>query len=155
MRDGSPNSNFGNADAVEVRVATSANNRWTYVRFSIASLTTVQSARLRLFGGLTATTATPVQTRVFSSTNLTWGETSITWNNKPAPGATILASVPLVNNSTADRWYEWDLTSFVQAEKAAGRTAVTLVLSNDVATPNVTFNSRQASSNRPELRITP
>ena len=155
VRDGSPNSNFGNSSAIDVRVANSGNNRWTYLRFSIASLTTVQSARLRLFGNLNATTPAAVQTRVFSSTNLTWGETSITWNNKPAPGAAILASVPLVNNSTAARWYEWDLTSFVQAEKAAGRTAVTLVLRNDVATPNVTFRSRQASSNRPELRITP
>ena len=96
-----------------------------------------------------------MQTRVFSSTNLTWGETSITWNNKPAAGSAILASVPLVNNSTAARWYEWDLTAFVQAEKAAGHTAVTLVLKNDVATPNATFRSRQASSNRPELQITP
>jgi hypothetical protein len=156
VRDGgNANNNFGTATAVEVRVANTGQNRWTYIRFNIASLTTIQAAKLRLFGNLTSTTGTPVQTRVFSSTNLTWGETSITWNNKPAPGATILASVPLVTNSTAARWYEWDLTAFVQAEKAAGRTAVTLVLRNDVATPNTTFRSRQASGNRPELRITP
>ena len=155
VRDGSPNSNFGNASAVEVRVATSGNNRWTYLRFNIGGLSTIQAARLRLFGNLTSTTTTAVQARVFSSTNLTWGEGSITWNNKPAPGATVLASVPLVINSTTARWYEWDLTAFLQAEKAAGRTAVTLVLRNDVATPNTTFRSRQASSNRPELRITP
>jgi hypothetical protein len=155
VRDGSPNSNFGTATSVQVRVANSGNNRWTYVRFSLAGLTTIQSARMRLFGNLASTTTTPVQTRVFSSTNLTWGETSITWNNKPAAGATVLASVPLVTNSTAARWYEWDLTAFLQAEIAAGRTAATLVLKNDVASPNVTFRSRQASSNRPELRITP
>jgi hypothetical protein len=155
VRDGSPNSNFGTSTSVQVRVANSGNNRWTYLRFSLAGLTTIQSARLRLFGNLTSTTATPVQTRVFSSTNLTWGETSITWNNKPAAGSTVHASVPLVTNSTAARWYDWDLTAFLQAQLAAGRTAVTLVLRNDVATPNVTFRSRQASSNRPELRITP
>jgi len=155
VRDGSANSNFGSATAVEARVATSGNNRWTYLRFNIGGLSTIQAAKLRLFGNLTSTTTTAVQARVFSSTNLTWGEGSITWNNKPAPGATVLASVPLVINSTTARWYEWDLTAFLQAEKAAGRTAVTLVLRNDVATPNTTFRSRQASSNRPELRVTP
>ena len=155
VRDGSANSNFGNATSVQVRVATSGNNRWTYIRFSIASLATVQSAKLRLFGNLTSTTSGAVQARVSSSTNITWGETSITWNNKPAAGTAILASVPLVTSSTTPRWYEFDLTAFVQAEKAAGHTAVTLVVRNDVASPNVTFNSRQASSNRPELRITP
>jgi hypothetical protein len=116
----------------------------------------VQAARLRLFGNLTSITGTAVQARAFSSTNVAWSETGITWNNKPAAGATVHASVPLVINSTTARWYEWDLTAFLQAEKAAGRTAVTIVLKNDVATtPQATFRSRQASSERPELRITP
>jgi hypothetical protein len=157
VRDGgSAGTNFGSGSALEVRVGTSGNTRWTYIRFSIASLTTVQAAKLRLFGNLTATTTTTVRTQVFPSTNIAWGEGSITWNNKPAAGATVLASTTLVNNSTTARWYEWDLTAFIQAEKAAGRTAVTLVLKDDVATtPTATFRSRQASSNRPELRITP
>ena len=68
----------------------------------------------------------------------------------------MLASVTLVNNSTTARWYEWDLTAYLQQEKAAGRNVVTLVMKNDVNTnPTATFRSRQASSNRPELRITP
>ena len=137
-------------------VGTSGNNRWTYLRFSLTSLTTIQAAKLRLFGNLSAPTATIVRTQVFSSTNLSWGESSITWNNKPSVAATVLASATLVNDSTTGRWYEWDLTAFLQAEKAAGRTAVTLVLKDDVATTQyATFRSRQASSNRPELRITP
>jgi hypothetical protein len=156
VRDGgSANTNFGGSTALDVRLATSGNNRRTYLRFNIGSLTRIQGARLRLFGNLTATTTAPVQTQVFSSTNLTWGENSITWNNKPAAGATALASATLVNDSTTARWYEWDLTAFLQAQRAAGKTAVTLVLKNDVTAPNATFRSRQASSNRPELRITP
>jgi len=97
-----------------------------------------------------------VQARAFSSPNVSWSEGSIVWNNKPTPDPAVLASVPLVTTSTTARWYEWDLTAFLQAEKAAGRTAVTIVLRNDVATsPHATFRSRQASSNRPELRVTP
>jgi hypothetical protein len=156
VRDGgSANANFGGSSALQVRVGTSGNTRWTYLRFSLSSLTTIQAAKLRLFGNLSATTTTAVRTQIFSSTNLSWGENSITWNNKPAVAATVLASTTLVNNSTTGRWYEWDLTAFLQAQQAAGRTAVTLVLKDDVATPTATFRSRQASSNRPELRITP
>jgi PKD repeat protein len=157
VRDGSSaGSNFGSGTALETRVGSTNNNRWTYLRFNIASVPTVQAARLRLFGNLTSTTGTAVQARAFSSTNVAWSETGITWNNKPAAGTTVHAAVPLVTTSTTARWYEWDLTAFLQAEKAAGRTAVTIVLKNDVATtPQATFQSRQASSNRPELRITP
>jgi hypothetical protein len=157
VRDGgSASSNFGTSTALEVRVGTTGNTRWTYLRFDLSGVPSVQAGRLRLFGNLSATTTTAVRTQVFSSTNLTWGESSITWNNKPAAGSTVLASVPLVNSSTTARWYEWDLTAFLKAEKAAGHTAVTLVLKDDVSTTAIaTFRSRQASSNRPELWITP
>ena len=157
VRDNSGgNDNFGSSTALETRTGSSGANRWTYLRFNIGSVPSVQAARLRLFGNLTTTTSVAVQTRVFSSTNVTWCESSIVWNNKPAPGTTVLASVPLVRNSTTARWYEWDLTAFLAAEKAAGRTAVTIVLKNDVATsPHATFRSRQAASNRPELQVTP
>ena len=133
-----------------------ANDRWTYLKFDTTALATVTSARLRLFGNLTSTTSTVVRTQAFGAANTTWTETGITWNNKPPSGTTVLASVTLVNNSTTARWYEWDLTAYLQQEKAAGRNVVTLVMKNDVNTnPTATFRSRQASSNRPELRITP
>ena len=114
------------------------------------------SARLRLFGALSATTGTVVKAQAFSSTNTTWSESSLTWNNKPSVGATALASVPLVNNSTTSRWYELDVTAYVQQEKAAGRHTVTLVVRNDVnITPQVNFQSKEAASNRPQLLIVP
>jgi len=48
------------------------------------------------------------------------------------------------------------VTAWLQQEKAAGHTTVTLVLKNQAAsTPYVQFNSRQATTSRPELLVTP
>jgi len=89
-------------------------------------------------------------------TNTTWTETGITWNNKPASGTTALATVTMVNNSTTSRWYEWDVTAYLQQEKAAGRNTVTLALKNLAnSSPFDSFRSKEATSNRPELFMVP
>jgi hypothetical protein len=156
VRENGANGNFGTSADLDVRMASGANDRWTYVKFDTSALATVTSARLRLFGGLTSTTSTVVRTQAFGSAITNWSETGITWSNKPPSGTTVLAAVTLVNNSTTERLYEWDLTAYLQQEKAAGRNVVTLVMKNDINTnPTATFRSRQASSNRPELRVTP
>ena len=150
------NDNYGFSTALEVETGSPSNTRWTYLKFDTSLLATAQSARLRLYGNLTSATGAVVRTLAFASPDTSWTEGGITWNNQTPPGGTVLASVTLVNTSTAPRWYEWDLTSYLQQEKAAGRHVVTIVLKNDVFTvPNATFRSRQASSNRPELRVTP
>jgi hypothetical protein len=52
------------------------------------------------------------------------------------------------------RWYEWDVTTFIKAEKSAGRNVVSLVLKNlKSSVPYATFNSREASANRPQLVV--
>ena len=158
VRDGSYASrNFGSFTSLVVKKASSTgNNRWTYVKFDTSAASTVTSARLRLFGNLSATTSTIVQTSVFPVANTTWGESSITWNNKPPSGTTALYRVTMDNTTVTPRWYEWDVTAYVQQEKAAGRHVVTLVLKNDVnSSPFDTFRSRDASSDRPVLVITP
>lgn len=79
-------------------------------------------------------------------------------NNKPPSGATALATVTIVNNSTAARWYELDVTAYLQAEKAAGRNTVTLVLKNLAnSSPYVTFSSKEATTvtNRPHVLVVP
>jgi hypothetical protein len=149
---GSAALNFGGATTLEVRAGPS-HKRWTFLRFDLGAIPDVEAATLRLYGSMSATTPTPVQTRVFSSRNLTWDERALAWNNKPVVGTEILASAPLMNDSTTSRWYTWDLTEFLQAEKAAGRNVVTLVLRNDVAAPRVVFHSREAARRGPELRI--
>lgn len=85
-----------------------------------------------------------------------WAETGITWNNKPSPGATALSVVTIVTSSKTPRWYELDVTAYLQAEKAAGWNVVTLVLKNIVqSTQEVDLNAKEAAANRPALFVVP
>ena len=63
----------------------------------------------------------------------------------------------IVNNSTTARWYEFDVTAYLQAEKAAGRNVVTLAFKNLAnSTPYVTFTSKEgAAANRPQVVVVP
>jgi hypothetical protein len=147
------NSNYGLSSQLDVKTeSTTSNVRWAYLRFDTSSVTgTVTNAKVRLFGRLNQSGTLSVQ--LFSVSNTTWSETAITWNNKPALGATALGSISV--SSTSNTWYELDVTTYVQAERAAGRNVVAFALrvpAND--TEIFSVQSRQASaSNRPQLRL--
>jgi len=151
VRDGTnAGANFGGAAAMDVKFSTVAgNHRTAFIRFSLSGVGgTVSSAKVRLFGN-SVTSAKLVG--VYAVADVTWGETTITWNTQPLIGAKqgSSVSVPL----TA-RWNEVDVTSYIQAQKNAGATAVTFAVKQDSAnneTPT-TFNSREGA-NKPELVI--
>jgi glucose/arabinose dehydrogenase len=142
--------NFGTATSLNVKHSSTLDNqRQTFIRFALGS-GTINRAVLRLHGGLSSAGSVPVPVHPVAST--TWSETALTWNTRPPRGSTALASATI--NSTARSWYEWDVTSYVRAERAAGRAAVGFVLLGTIqTTPYATFSSRQASSNRPELIV--
>jgi glucose/arabinose dehydrogenase len=140
--------NFGTA--VELNAKHSAavdNQRQSFVRFAIGT-GTVGRAVLRLHGGLSSAGDVPLA--VHSVANTSWSETALTWNTRPPRGTTPLATARVT--STAKDWHEWDVTSYVRAERAAGRTAVGFVVLGTVATsPYASFSSRTAAANGPEL----
>ena len=142
--------NFGAAPELNVKHSGAVDNqRQSFVRFSVGS-GSVGRAVLRLHGGLSSAGDVPVPMHPVANT--TWAESSITWNTRPPRGATALGTVTV--RGTAKTWYEWDVTSYVRAERAAGRTAVGFVLIGTVATtPYASFSSRNATTNRPELLI--
>jgi hypothetical protein len=150
---GSAGTNFGTATTLLVKnTSTSGNNRWAFLRFDISALTSVTAAKLRLFGSHSATTNT--MDSAFAVASNSWTETGLTWNNQPARGAKQGSSVTV---SQAAQYYEWDVTSFVQAQKQAGINQASLAVTMDALTNNSpdTFNSREASGNRPQLVVTP
>ena len=142
--------NFGAAASLNVKHSSAIDNqRQAFVRFAMGS-GTVGRAVVRLHGGLSSAGDVPVP--VHPVANTTWAETSLTWGTRPPRGSTALATQTI--KGTAKGWYEWDITSYVRAERAAGRTAVGFVfLGTAVTTPYATFSSRNAASNRPELII--
>jgi hypothetical protein len=55
---------------------------------------------------------------------------------------------------TAGKWYTLDLTAWLSAQKAAGKTEVSLVLSSPLASSaSALFSSDEATANRPELVV--
>jgi hypothetical protein len=153
VRDGtSAGTNFGTAAAMEAKNSTAAgNNRRAFLRFAIDGVGAgVTAATLRVHGN-SVTSAKLVG--VFAVANVTWGETTITWNNAPAIGAKQGASKSV---GLTAAYVDWDVTSFLQAQKAAGATAVSFELKQDAATGEgpTAFSSREAASNRPQLVVT-
>jgi hypothetical protein len=155
VRDGSSAAtNFGAATQLQVKKSTTGFNRYTYLRFSISSLSLagIGSAKLRVWGKLDATGASNVPVEVDAVSDIAWGESTINWNNKPAVG-TKQAGFNVID--TTSRWYEIDLTSYVKAQKTAGKSAISLALRATVSVgPNIILNSDEATTNRPELKIT-
>ena len=145
--------NYGGASKLEVKHNTSATNeRQTYLKFNIGSVAAVTSAKLRLFGGLLTSEDPSMRISVYSASNTTWTEGSINYGNKPGSAAGSSATTTI--SGTTAKYYEWDLTSLIAAEKAAGHTTITLVLKSvDLTWAVGSFNSSEASSNKPQLVV--
>ena len=143
--------NFGTATDLRSK----RSNLESYLRFDLGSILneSVVSAKLRLTGNISDTSATNLVAQVFSVSNTTWSETGIQWSNKPSSGSSALASATIANDVAA--LYEWDVTAFVKSEIAAERHLISLALKNQAnSTPFVTFNSRESLSGQPELLVT-
>jgi hypothetical protein len=153
VRDGSyANSNFGTAATLVAKSTTAVgNNRVSYLRFPLTGATSsLVGARLRVYGSRSAATA--LTDTAYAVTNEAWSESTVNWNNRPSLDARQGASVTVTPTA---RYHEWDVSDFVRARKAAGAAMATVAVAMDQTTNDApdTFNSREASGNRPELRI--
>ena len=123
--------------------------REAYMKLDIGGLQAGQTVSLRLSGHLSDTRAASVTTNVYPVASTSWAETSLTWNNKPAAGATAIGSV--VVSGTTPQWYTIDITSYAQQQRAAGASTIAIALKNPADTlPFSGFASRESGS-RPEV----
>lgn len=123
------------------------------MKFDASAVNGVSSAKLRATGALSANGSLPIG--VYGVPNSTWGETTLTWNNKPAHSA-LLDSVTVA--STTPTIYEWDVTSWVQSELAAGHLTISLTLHSTNTSnllPFLRANTREAATDTPELVLLP
>ncbi len=142
--------NYGTLTSLRMRTSTTAASNYdSYLKFDTSSVSNISNVKLRLYAKLSSKGS--VSTSVYGVATTTWGETSITWNNKPARGA-LLGSVTV--NSTAYAYKEIDVTSYVQSEYAAGRKVVSFAYHNSANTSiYITANSKEAT-NKPQLLVT-
>ena len=118
-------------------------DREGYLRFDVSGITgTVQSAKLRLY----SPNGTDNGPEVYPVSDTTWAETGIKWSNKPARGATALADVAKVTTNT---WVEYSLSPVTVT--ANGPYSFVLVAQS---TDGVDFNSRENTTNPPQLVLT-
>ncbi|MGB7161424.1 MAG: DNRLRE domain-containing protein [Tepidisphaeraceae bacterium] len=147
------NDEFGTYTAMEIKDDANASNsfdRESYLKFDIGT-GEIAGATLRVYGSLTDPTSTTIG--AFAVANTTWSESTINWSNKPVPTGTALATT-IVTGETA-QWYEFDLTAHAQAERAAGRSTISLLLKSTNGATRANFNSREAAVNRPQLIVEP
>jgi hypothetical protein len=154
VRDGSHAAvNYGSSPTLEVKKSTTGYNRETYLKFDLGSVATISSAKLRLYGGLLDALKPSIQLGVFSASVTTWTESGLTWSNKPPTAPTAVATTTI--SGTVKKWYDIDLTTFLKAERAAGRNVVTLVLRSNTFTSTLCAFNADEAVNGPQLVITP
>lgn len=153
--------NYGAAVDMQVKRTLnpgSGRGRRGFLRFETAEFVgDIARVRLRIFARLTDASLPPTFMIVQKVPNTTWDELAVTWNNQPSVESFNPLAQITVTGATG-QYYEFDLTSFIQAERAAGRTAVSLRLINRQATGNsgaffTSINSKEAEANRPQLVI--
>ena len=145
--------NFGGATELLVKESTNPDHdRQALLKFDLGSGSgAITSAKLRLFGRIQDTRASNLTAEVYD-VSPNWQESGITWSNRPTGGS--LRASRTITDSTA-RWYEFDVTDYVESERAAGDLTVAFRLKIvQSSSPAVTFNSGEASSNKPQLVIT-
>lgn len=131
-----PNTNYGSSSRL---VADLAPLTEAYLRFTVPLLEGVVSkATLRL----RVENSTGNGPKVRATAN-DWAEGTLTWNNRPAPGA-VLADAGKLRQGT---WATYDVTAAVR-----GPGPVSFHLGAD-SSDGVDFTSRQSSKNRPELVV--
>ena len=134
--------NYGSDTLLIVKTDSLGGNRHSYLKFNLASIGSVTSAKLRMYGSASAATTLTAYQAVDG-----WTNAGLTWSNAPATGS---AAGSVVLGATAT-YYEIDVTAYVKAQ-VAGDKAVTFVL-KESAGKYTTLNSSNNSSNRPQLVI--
>jgi chitodextrinase len=137
VEEANPSTNYGTSSTLRTDAGPAVE---TYLRFDVTGLSgAVQSARLRLYATNSSADGPSVRT-----TANTWGETTLSWSNRPAPIGAVTddrGSVPL------NAYTEWDVTPSV-----TGDGTVSFVLAQP-GTDSADFASRDAAANTPELIV--
>ena len=84
-----------------------------------------------------------------------WNENSLNWDNRPPMGPTVLDSETV--DGTYDKWYSWDVTSWVANQLAGDKiVSIGLISENEGTDASVWFYSKDAYAYqpRPYLMVT-
>ena len=128
-------------------------NRKSYLKFDFGSLTasSVSQAKLRVYV-YSADASTARTITAYGNITEGWSETAINWNNVPDQAGDMNISSTTANGTPTGTWLEFDVTSYINSQMTDKLVSIEL---KNGGTAFISFNSREASSNKPELIITP
>lgn len=147
IRNGSHgNSNYGTSGVLDIKNDGDGYTRHAYLKFDVSNYSSVDSAILRVYGGNTQDSST-VMLKAFGLSDDAWSETGLTWNNAPSGQETELCTVDV---DITQKYYEFDITAFVQQQLSDG--VVSIALKDSIGYHKaVSFRSKENAENRPEL----
>jgi hypothetical protein len=137
-------SNFGTSTTLYADGSDAGGVLHAYMRFVVGDVGGVSNATLRIF----IKDPTSQTYDVVAVSDDSWGESSITWNNKPATGAVIASFTA----TTDEAYKDIDITSGVQANA----TISIAIVPASGTTNGVDFRSKEysSSSQRPQVVVT-
>jgi len=143
---------FADAPQLVAKLGVSEDNsRVSYLKFEVRDAQ-IERARLRLNAGLSTATNPSVTTTVHGVRDVSWDERALTWNTRPAVDAAIGSATV---RGVAPQWYEVDITAYVQAQKRAGKSLITVALQNGShSSAQVEIASRETGTRGPALILT-
>ncbi|WP_018615351.1 DUF7594 domain-containing protein [Segetibacter koreensis] len=152
VRNGSyASTNYGSDTALIVKGSTSSGyTRKSYLKFSLGSVSTITSAKLRVYGRNTDNTA-GITFSLYGIDNDSWTESGITWNNAPAAVSNTLASTAVNDQS---KYYDLDVSAYVKSQFSGDKTVSFLMQDISNQNKNLLFNSKENKTNKPQLIIT-
>ncbi|MBJ6724226.1 CBM96 family carbohydrate-binding protein [Geomesophilobacter sediminis] len=156
VASGAANSNYGASNNLYVQSATTAQssfgNERSWLKFDLSGLAgaTVTGATLQLWNWKSSGADLTLELRGADSN---WTESGLTWNNQPALGSVI--STPTMDSGSSNLWYNWDVTSFVQANLGTNASFVLKPQTeNGPLLSTFGFDAKEYGSNAPVLMVT-
>lgn len=137
--------NYGTSTDLDIKIGDNESYmRKSLLQFDLSALTNVEQAILRLY-------ANSVKNATLSAylVDDAWDETSVTWNSAPSEGTKVFD----VDMDDEGLYYEFDLSTLVKTE-FDGDGAISLLITDDgVSNNTVSFNSKEAIANHPQLVV--
>ena len=147
VNDASAGTNYGTSSTLRVVFDAAPETSNTFIRFNISTISgTVSNATLRLY----VTNASGNTQTIKQVTNVTWGETTMTWNS-PAPSMGI--SITTISVTAPASCIERDVTSWVAQRVSSGATKVSFGIDSASGGDGLDMSSREGA-NPPQLVVT-
>ncbi|QRR02450.1 CBM96 family carbohydrate-binding protein [Dyadobacter sandarakinus] len=142
--------NFGRESTLDVKGGSRNDlNRESYMKFSLAGISQVTKAYLRIYG-YKHEAGLPLQFRVFALENDDWSENTITWNDVPAGSMKEIDRRVITETAS---YFEFDVTEYAKSWVAGDKMITFVLQDSDNRKLRMVFNSKENGSNPPELII--